>query len=111
MFRALKTDVSVIYVSPIQLSSEVLRYYERIFEFENKLKIKDKLFFISLEETSNIQMLEYLTTTSLLLYNSKALTRVKKIIKDMRTNSYLPTTAYIVPNYPSNEYINLAAEL
>ena len=46
----MQTDVSVIFVSPIQLSSEVIRYYERLFEMEMKSSIKDKLFFITLEE-------------------------------------------------------------
>ena len=54
IFRAMQTDVNVIFITPYQLSNEILRYYERIFEMEMKDTIKDKLFFVSLEETANI---------------------------------------------------------
>lgn len=44
-----------------------------------------------------------MTTVSALLYSSKALKRIKHIIG----GKY----AYIVPSFPSVEYINLSAEL
>ena len=78
------------------MKGEVFRYYERIFGFENRGPIfRERLTFISLEDLSE-DIFPYMKTASILLYNYRALGRIKQILKNSPNS-----TAYIVPSYPS----------
>jgi hypothetical protein len=97
----METDVNIIYVAPLQLHSEVVKYYHSIFTFSSN--IQQKIYFVTPENSLRFEQYGYLTTTTLLLYSPKALKRIRQIVG----SDY----AYIVPSYPSIEYVNLSAEL
>lgn len=97
VFRALETDITVIFVMPSRMKGEVFRYYERLFALDNRGAIfRERLTFITLEELSE-ETFPYMTSASLLLYSCKQLQRIKQIVR-----SSPHSTAYIVPSYPSN---------
>lgn len=102
IFRAMETDVSVIYVCPFQIKEDILKYYYSIFNFNQLNSIQQKIYLITPENRSRIEEEHCsITTVSALLYSPKALKRIKQIIG----NQY----AYIVPSFPSIEYTNLSA--
>jgi hypothetical protein len=84
--------VIVVYVVPIEVNEDLMKYYQSIFSF-NASKIEDKVHFIIPENISRLTNYSHLTTTSLLLYSPKALRRIMQIIGSRY--------GYIVPSYPS----------
>jgi IQ domain-containing protein H len=102
IFRALETDVNIIYVLPFQMGEEVIKYYHSVFGFNNS-SIEQKIFFIVSENRARIEEHCPITAVSALLYSPKALKRIRQIVGKQY--------AYIVPSFPSVEYINLSAEL
>lgn len=87
---------------PFQLDEDIIKYYQSIFTF-NTNNIQEKVYFIFPENRSKIEQYCSITTASALLYSPKALKRIRQLI----VNQY----AYIVPSFPSVEYVNLSAEL
>ena len=45
IFKAIETDVNIIYVLPFQLHEEIIKYYQSIFRF-NSTNIQQKIYFI-----------------------------------------------------------------
>ena len=78
-----------------------MRYYSSIYSF-SPTHIQEKIYFIVPENKERLSNYN-LTLCSSLLYSPKALKRMKQIVGQQY--------AYIVPSFPSTEYINLSAEL
>jgi hypothetical protein len=78
-----------------------MRYYSSIYSF-SPTHIQEKIYFIVPENKDRLSSYN-LTLCSSLLYSPKALKRMRQIVGQQY--------AYIVPSFPSTEYINLSAEL
>ena len=88
---------------PFQMQEELVKYYQSIFGFNSTSNIQSNIYFIMPENRDRIEKYCPITTVSALLYSPKALKRIKQIVG----KSY----AYIVPSFPSVEYINLSSQL
>jgi hypothetical protein len=111
IFKIAEPNCSIIYIAPAAFTSEVLKYYSRVFLMANQTeKWRDRLTIISIESTLQ-RMFPHLTTVSALLYDSRSLLKVKQAIKDKQQSLHGNTCSYIVPGYPSTEYTSLSAEL
>ncbi|EGR31111.1 IQ calmodulin-binding motif family protein, putative, partial [Ichthyophthirius multifiliis] len=93
--------LEIIYISPYQLSSEIVNYYYKILELGDIQNYKDRLHFIYPE--NSCQFPSHFSTSSLLLYSPQAINRIKKLIKGKQ--------AFIVPGYPSNDDIRLSKSI
>lgn len=93
--------VEVVYVSPFELSSEIVNYYYKILELGDIPDFKERLHFLSPERSTDFP--SHTALSSLLLYSPFALRRLKSLIKGK--------FAYIVPGFPSNEDVKLSREL
>lgn len=72
--------VEIIYIAPFDLSSEILNYYYKILELNGIADYKDRIHFIWPEEY--LRFPSHFSTSRLLLYSPKAMSRIKKLIKN-----------------------------
>lgn len=93
--------VDVIYISPFDLSNEIINYYYKILELGDVTNYKDRLHFIWPE--NHLRFPSHFSTSRLLIYSPKAIKRILTLIKNK--------TSYIVPGYPSNDDILLSTAL
>ncbi len=93
--------VEVIYVSPYDLSADILNYYFKILELGDITDYKDRLHFVFPENHEKFP--SHFSTSRMLLYSPKTIARIKKLIQGKN--------AYIIPGYPSNDDVKLANEL
>ena len=91
----------IIYISPSNLSKEIVKYYKKLLELAADEELEHKLIILTPEYSQRLPV--NLTLTQLLYYSSKTLKKIKSIVK----NNY----AYIVPSTPSNDYIHICNEL
>lgn len=95
------TKTHIIYITPLGLSKEIISYYKKLLELGSEESLHHRLSFIS-PELSDCSPLN-LALTQQLYYSSRALKKIRSIIG----GSY----AFIVPSFPSNDYIHLCTEL
>lgn len=110
VFKALESpDTFIIYVTPFQLSDDLIKYYQRLFKIATRSDqvMKERVYFIYPENTQRISKLGELNTLNYLLCSPKAIKRIKVLIKTISS----PQNSYIIPSYPSIEYTNLSYEL
>lgn len=93
--------VSVIYVAPFDLQSEIMNYFYKILELGEIANYKQRLHFIWPENHSRFPT--HYSTTQLLLLSPKALKRIRTLIRNK--------PAYIVPGVPSKDDIKLSNAL
>ena len=93
--------VEIIYISPFDLPAEIINYYHKVLSLGEINDFKDRIHFIWPE--NHINFPSHFSTSRLLLYSPKALKRIQALIKGK--------TAFIVPGFPSNDDIKLAARL
>ncbi len=93
--------VEIIYISPFDLPAEIINYYHKVMSLGDLNDYKDRIHFIWPE--NHINFPSHFSTARLLLYSPKAIKRIKGLIKGKE--------AFIVPGFPSNDDIKLAAIL
>lgn len=93
--------VEIIYVSPFDLPSEIINYYHKVLDLGEIHDYKDRLHFIWPE--NHINFPSHFSTSRLLLYSPKALKRIRSLTKGKNS--------FIIPGFPSNDDIKLAARL
>jgi hypothetical protein len=93
--------VEVIYVSPFQMTNDVVGYYMKILEIGEIESPNSKLNIIV---PDNIQKFpHHFSLSQILLYSPKTIKRIKNLIKGRQ--------AYIVPGIPSTDDIKLSIML
>lgn len=87
----------------------MIKYYQRLFKIAtgSDSVLKEKVYFIYPENAEKLGKLCELTTVNHLLCSPKALKRLKMLIKSIASTDF----CFIVPSYPSIEYVNLSYEL
>lgn len=78
-------NVEVVYISPYELSSEIMNYYYKILELGDIIDYRNRLYFISPEKANDFP--SHYSTSRLLLYSPKALKRIKNLVKGILINS------------------------
>lgn len=101
LFRLKDPFVEVIYISPFDLSSDIISYYYKILELNGVADYKDRLHFIWPDNF--MQFPNHTSVSRLVMYSPKALKRIKLLIKNKIT--------ILVPGYPSNDDVLLSSYL
>ncbi len=101
LFRLKDPLVEIVYISPFDLSSDIISYYNKILDLNGVSDYRDRLHFVWPENF--IQFPSHTSLSRLLIYAPKAMKRIKQLIKNK--------TAIIVPGYPSNDDVILSATL
>lgn len=101
LFALKDPSLHIIYVTPYELSSEVLAYYSKIMELGGVTNFMDRLWIITPENQSLFP--SHFSVSRTLLYSPKALKQITDIISAKK--------AYIVPAIPSIDDVQLASRL
>jgi len=101
IFASKDPDVDIIYVSPYQMTPDVLGYYMKILEIGDVDASTSRVQFITPENIDRFP--NHFSLTQLLLYSPKILKRLKSMIKGKQ--------AYIVPGSISTDDIKLSIRL
>lgn len=100
IFGALNSpETRAIFVTALGLPSEILSYYKKLFELSGVDSFASKIYFVTVEE----MLVEKVGICRGLLYDSKALTKIKSIVSS--------NFSYIVPSTSSMDFIPLCWEL
>lgn len=91
--------LSIIYVAPFDLPSEIMNYFYKILELGEIANYKERLHFVWPENHHTFP--SHYSTSRLLLLSPKCMNRIKALIKGK--------VAYVVPGYPSNDDIKLSS--
>jgi IQ domain-containing protein H len=91
--------LEIIYICPYELSSDVSQYYEKVLSLSSHQSSSSRLYLLSPENHSELP--SHYNLNQCILYSPKLIRRVKKIIRNKE--------AYIVPGFPSNDDIKVAA--
>lgn len=87
----------VIYVSPIELSREIINYFYKLLELGSEERLSHKIVILTLEKCRFFQL--DMPLSQILYYSSRTLEKIKRIVG----KNY----AYIVPSRPSNDYVHI----
>jgi len=93
--------VEVIYVTPFQMTNDILGYYMKILEIGEIDNATQKITFIT---PDNVQRFpHHYSLAQMLIYSPKTIKRIKNLIKGKQ--------AYIVPGLPSTDDVKLSIML
>ena len=101
IFAAKDPNVDVIYVSPYQMTPDVVGYYMKILEVGDFEEVTSRVQFVVPENCDKFP--NHFSLTQILLYSPKTLKRIKSMIKGKQ--------AYIVPGQVSTDDIKLSIRL
>ena len=101
IFASKDPNVDVIYVSPFQMTPDVLGYYMKILEIGDMEGAPQRVNFVVPENIERFP--NHFSLTQILLYSPKTLQRIKSMIKGKQ--------AYIVPGCISTDDIKLSIRL
>lgn len=71
--------VEIVYMSPYELSSEIVNYYYKILELGDVHDFRSRLHFVSPERANDFP--NHFSLSRILLYSPKAIKRLKSLIK------------------------------
>jgi hypothetical protein len=101
IFQLRNPNKHIVYLLPFPIDEETINYYYKIMELEEIPNYKERVSFIEVDPQVNFT--SRLNVSTKLYYNSKAIRKLKKKIKDF--------AAYFVISYPSLVDIKLSAYL
>lgn len=101
IFATKDPNVDIIYVSPFQMTPDVLGYYTKILEIGDIESGNKRVHFVVPENIERFP--NHFSLTQILLYSPKTLQRIKSMIKGKQ--------AYIVPGSVSQDDVKLSIRL
>lgn len=101
IFQLRNPNKHIVYLLPFAIDEETINYYYKIMELEEIPNYKERVSFIEVDP--QLDFTSRLNVSSKLYYNSKAIRKLKKKIKDFPT--------YLVISYPSLVDVKLSAYL
>lgn len=101
IFALKDKNTEIIYISPFELSSDIINYYYKILEIGESEQSQARFNLIVPDKSEKLPT--FMHATALLLYSSKTLKKIKNLVR--------LKNAYIVPGIVSNDEITLSLKL